>query len=217
MDIEDHFVFPGRKSATIVLSVEEPVANGTNGDDIIRGTRKHDTISTNGGERVVVARLGDDIINCGNEADRMSGAGNDRIHLGAGNNMAQGEGGDDSMVGGTDTGRVRETKKDNLILNRMGDELFGNGGTYTFEYVSGDDVDFIFDVLPNDSNQVRLFGVDLPDVDIIEIQIKYRPHAGLVIDADDHGVFEGTIIYQNMQIPNELQGWIDDGAILFMV
>ena len=62
MDIEDHFVFPGRKSATIVLSVEEPVANGTNGDDIIRGTRKHDTISTNGGERESSWRVSETIL-----------------------------------------------------------------------------------------------------------------------------------------------------------
>ena len=261
-DIADEFAFPKKRDATIVLNDARPHANGTNGDDIIWGRGKADTISGNDGDNIIMGRSGNDILNGGNQTDLLqggrgndilngnaghdsltggrgndklyggggddiimagrgrdlveAGGGNDRINLGAGNDTAQGEGGDDCIAGGTDHGRIAK-RKGELTVTRMGDELFGNGGADTFEYMSGDGVDFLFDFKKSDGDQLKLFRIAEDEVDFIRVQTQYGPAAGLGIDQDGDGRYEGAIIFQQTQNPNNVQAWVDDGTIVFLI
>ena len=184
------------------------ILNGNAGSDSLSGGNGHDKLYGGGGNDLLLAGRGRDLVEAGD--------GNDRINLGAGNDTAQGEGGDDCIAGGTDHGRIR-MKKGELTLVRMGDELFGNGGADTFEYNSGDGVDFLFDFKASDGDQLKLFRIDPEEVEFLRIMTQYGPAAGLVIDQDGDGRFEGGVIFQQTQNPDDLQSWVDDGAITFLL
>ncbi|MEM8550891.1 MAG: SdrD B-like domain-containing protein, partial [Pseudomonadota bacterium] len=118
-DIEDHFVRPDEKDATIHVGQGLPHQNGTNGDDFVVGDNTANTISVNGGENTVLAKGGDDIVNGGNQADYVFGD--------AGNDILNGNGGDDSLSGGKGDDKLYGAHGNDKILAGAGDDLVEAG------------------------------------------------------------------------------------------
>ncbi len=89
--------------------------NGTQGNDVICGSRFSDTIDGKGGSDIIFGLDGSDIIN--------GGAGNDTIFGGAGNDIIEGNSGNDTIYGGA------------------GDDILnGSAGTDTTTGAAGQDI-----------------------------------------------------------------------------
>lgn len=74
---------------------------GTNGADVIRGTKRRDVIVARGGNDRIIGRGGNDIVCAGGGADIVKGgAGKDRIFGQAGRDKLYGDAGRDRIVGG---------------------------------------------------------------------------------------------------------------------
>lgn len=257
-DIDDEFVMPRLRDATIQVGEGLPHQNGTNDDDVIFGDGTANTISTNDGNNQVRGRGGDDIVNGGNFKDLIfgengndilngnngndslsggngadkiygasghdmilagkgadlveAGSGNDRIDLGQGNDTVQGEGGRDCIRGGEDNGRITVAADGDLIV-KLGDEMWGNGGADKFEYVEGDGVDFLFDFKAAKGDTLDLFGLDADDLSFVTAETSYGPAAGIAIDKDGDGEFEGGIFFQQLRNPDDVAALVDNGTI----
>lgn len=103
--------------------------NGTNGNDIILGTRGNDTINAKGGNDIVCAQGGNDTIDGGSGNDAIyAGNGNDVVNGGTGDDLLRGQNGNDVVNGGAG--------RDNVHGNNGNDTVNGGDGN---DYVSGQD------------------------------------------------------------------------------
>ncbi len=76
----------------------------------------------------------------------------------------QGEGGNDTIYGGTDRGEIAWAPgKGKLNKVLIGDNLYGNDGQDTYRYAKGDGVDMIWDFRPGD-DVIELSGYSLADL-----------------------------------------------------
>lgn len=106
---------------------ENPGGLPTNGDDILIGSKKADTIRALGGDDVVYGGGGNDKL--------FGGAGNDELYGGSGNDKLRGDAGVDVLIGGAG--------KDKLIGGAGDDTLIGNGGRDVLKGGDGAD-EFVF-------------------------------------------------------------------------
>lgn len=92
---------------------KEATILGTNGDDVIRGTRGQDVIKAYGGDDVIYGFRGNDFI--------CAGGGDDTVYASKGNDKVWGGGGDDTIFGG---------QGNDVMYGVWGnDSFFGNAGT----------------------------------------------------------------------------------------
>ncbi len=112
---------------------------GTNGDDLLVGSKGEDDINGRGGDDEIFARDGDDnvrggfgddrIVAAGGDDDVYGSAGRDTIGGGDGNDTLMGEGGRDSLNGGNDSDEIFGGRNDDLLQGqRGGDWLYGDAG-----------------------------------------------------------------------------------------
>ncbi len=180
--------------------------NGNNGDDSLDGGGGHDNIYGAGGADLIRAGSGNDLVE--------AGGGDDRVNLGPGNDTVQGEGGDDCIAGGRDKGRIVGNDKRGYEVRKLGDELFGNGGSDTFEYTKGDGVDLIFDFKSRSGDVVRIRDHDIDDAAFVTAMTPYGAFGGILFE-NDRGRKEG-IFFQQADDGDEVAAWADDGLILFV-
>ena len=231
----DDIIFGDKGSNTISTNGGENAVRALAGNDIVNGGNEADLIFGEGGADILNGNSGDDLISGGGGADRIYGAGGDDkiiagrgrdlveagdgrdiIDLGHGNDTVQGEGGDDCIAGGKDHGRIRGSESKGFNVN-VGDELFGNGGADKFEYMKGDGVDFLFDFKSEDGDSLIFVGVDESMVDAIVGNTAYGPAAGLAIDHNGDGKYDGGVFFQQIRDPDDLTQMMQSGEIDFII
>jgi uncharacterized repeat protein (TIGR01451 family) len=99
---------------------------GTEGFDLLFGTKDADCIDGKGGMDIIFGFGGDDIIDGGPGNDAIDGGrGNDTIHGGAGNDLLIGAAGGDTLDGGP--GR-------DIVMGDAGDDILDGGDAYDMCY-----------------------------------------------------------------------------------
>jgi hypothetical protein len=134
---------------------------GADGNDILYGNEGADLVQGGAGTDLIYGGGGADTLY--GDADGLSaqpgtgyddliesGAGDDRAFGGLGNDEIQGEGGNDTIAGGKDDGRLTfadaahpNAKAPTEVV--IGDNLYGNDGSDLFRYAKGDGVDLLWD------------------------------------------------------------------------
>lgn len=101
--------------------------SGSNGSDVIRGTKKADVITTLGGRDRVSARKGNDVVCLGGGKDRASGGrGRDKIDGEGGKDLLGGGKGADQLRGGPGADILRGGAKDDLCIGGAGRDKSNN-------------------------------------------------------------------------------------------
>lgn len=155
-NIKPIYVLPTASQSTIINSGE--------GDDIIHGSRSHDTITSGNGDNEIYAGAGNDIITTWNGNNIIdlgagnntstSGSGNDtitaldgnntinagnginNITLGDGNNVVVSGSGDDTITAGDGNNDITAGDGNNIVVAGDGNNVF-KGGIGTSSYTGG--------------------------------------------------------------------------------
>lgn len=108
----------------VVNGVRNQLCQGTDGDDVILGTRDDDVIKGGGGRDRIRGAAGSDVL-CGEDGD----------------DSVQGSAGDDTIVGGEGDDRLKgDGGADTLFGSEGDDDLIGGGDGDDLDGGSGDDV-----------------------------------------------------------------------------
>ncbi|MBI2009733.1 MAG: hypothetical protein HYS86_01005 [Candidatus Chisholmbacteria bacterium] len=109
------------------------VIEGTEGDDILRGTSAHEFILGKGGNDRIIAASGHDCV--------VGGEGDDRIELDSGNDVGIGGPGEDRLSGGNGNDVMHGGGgNDRMNGNSGNDKIFGEGGNDGLGGDSGNDL-----------------------------------------------------------------------------
>lgn len=141
-DVDDEFDRAGAiKNPTFTFGKDGHHTNGMNGDDVVVGDGKANTISVNDGRNVVAAGGGNDIVGGGNRADEFYGddgsdvlngnGGNDKLSGGKGHDKIYGGGGNDIISAGKGNDLVEGGDgKDRINAGAGNDTVQGEGGNH---------------------------------------------------------------------------------------
>ena len=120
------------------------VNNGTEGDDLLRGTPDADVINAGAGNDTVSGFLGNDAIDGGAGNDSLFGnEGRDTLFGGAGNDILQGQQNNDTIDGGAGNDLIfGNNGSDNIVGGNGADTIFGNRNNDTIDGGAGNDLIF---------------------------------------------------------------------------